>query len=397
MSHAGPITLGMTVCLMALAPSAFGQDAPAAAADVQGLPLEAWGRELRLAPEQAAALERLNTWFVDERRALAAHEGTLNRRELLQRRDRLLKELERRLGEILTPDQVVQLDLEELLLLPIPRLLATVRASGQGTFQAAFDEGPGDLTTVGTTANLQVRLSLSRPLALSLGVGGGVTSFDFDDADVLDPVDGDPFDTLLSTRASVGLTWQISRNWSAFGTVTVSTGVEEGVALEDGVVFGGFVGVSYAFTRNFSLGLGLSVNTQLEDDARIIPLPIVRLRVDLTETLRFTLGVPDGLRLTYAPFPELEVSITGGLGNALGTQDARLDDEGFAPNGVFRQSAYPVGVVLDWRPVELLRVSVEAGALVYRKLELDDERGRSLTDVRTDPTGYLSLSLTFTF
>lgn len=402
MSRATSVVPVLALCAVLIPDAARADDRPgdsvaSVTSRVQGLPLAEWREELDLTADQVRALEEVDAWFVAERDALVARGRGQGGHGLAQRYRGLRGELERRLGAALTPAQLDLVDVRALLPLDAPPVSVTIISSGLGTSRVGFDEGRGRVATAGATANAQVRLNLARPFSVTIGAGGGITAYDFDRAEALDPLEGDPFETLYSARLSLGATWQLSAGWTAFANVNASSSVEEGVALEDGLVFGGFAGASYAFSENFSLGLGVSFNTQLEDDARVIPLPIVRLRVDLTDTVRFSLGMPEGIRLTWAPLPELELALTGGLGNALSARDARLDDDGFASGGVIRQTAYPVGVVLDWRPHALLSVSVDAGVLVYRKLEIDDERGHSLTEVKTDPAGFLSIGVNLAF
>lgn len=363
------------------------------------LPIARWRTELSLSDSQAKRLIPVDDWLQLERARLRESQrgGALGFSALAERAKALKAELQTRLAQVLTLEQLEQVDLDELFPRKIPPLLFTVRGSAQTTFRSGFDEGRGDVATFGYQASVQARIALGDRVGLTLSLGGGETHFDFDDATELDPLRGDPFNRLVNGRVSLGLTWQITKRWTAFASANASAAGEQDAVFEDSITYGGAGGISYAFHKNFSLGIGFSARTRLEDDPQIIPLPIIRLRLDFTEQLRLTLGVPQGLRLTYAPLPELEFSLTGGFGGLMGIPDARLDDEGFAPEGVFRQTTIPITVVVDWRPLPILKISLEGGLIAYRKYEIDDARGHSLTEVKTDPTGYVQFSFGLTF
>lgn len=317
------------------------------------LPLDAWRRDLELSETQWQRLERLDEDLQVEWR----ERGTPERRRELR------GWLEAQLASFLTADQLARIDLAGLFAARAPSIVLSFEESLRATLAAPFDDGPGDVSTIGLGVGGELRLALAPSVALTIDVRADQTEFHFSDAVEL-ALDGEPFETLYSGRVSLGLTWQLTERWSAVVNGSISTGVEDGVDPEDGFVYGGFGAATYAFTERFALGFGVLFRTRLEDDPRVIPLPIVRLRVDFREDLWLTLGVPQGLRLTYRPVEGLEVSLTGGLSGALNAQDSRLDDRGFAPRGVFRQTTVPVAVVLEWRPLATFRIELEGGAIV---------------------------------
>lgn len=363
------------------------------------LPITQWQVELALTDEQVEQLQPIDTWYRRQRKELreAQGSGATGFRAIRERSRQLQDALRQRLAEVLTPAQLDQVDLEALFEREIPPLLISTTGRARLAFPGRFDDGGGDVTVTTYLGEVQARIALSKRVALTFGISGGAARYDFDDAVELDPLQGDPFDELYTARVSVGFSWQITRAWSAFATTYVAATGERDAEFDDSLTFGGVAGVAYAFNDNFSLGLGALVRTQLEDDPLILPLPIIRLRLDLSEAWRLTIGVPDGLRLTFAPLDELEISLGSGLTGLVTLPDARLDDEDFAPEGVFRQTQLPITLVVDWRPLPFLKLSFEGGLIVYRKYEIDDARGNSLTDVHTDPTGYVQLGLNLVF
>tara|TARA_R110002072_G_scaffold231403_2_gene388764 strand:- start:677 stop:1849 length:1173 start_codon:yes stop_codon:yes gene_type:complete len=363
------------------------------------LPVEAWRSELSLSEKSVADVQEVDRWLAEERGALRAAKeaGELGLRDLIKRQRKLQQETRARLSAVLTPEQLALVDFKAIFPSRMPALLLTFSSGVAGSLASGFDEGPGHVSTSSMRVGADARFALSDSLSLNFGVTGTATRFDFSDAFELDPQRGDPFEKLYSGQLSLGLTWQINQSWTAFATTFTAATGEQDASFRDSLTFGGFGGLSYSFNEQFSLGFGISFRTRLEDDPQIIPLPIVRLEIEFTEQLKLSLGVPQGIRLTYAPLPELEISVTGGPSGLLNLPDARLDDDGFAPNGVFRQTSIPLTLVVDWRPLPILKVSFEGGVVVYRKFEIDDARGHSLTKVKTDPTAYFQLSLSLTF
>ena len=66
---------------------------------------------------------------------------------------------------------------------------------------------------------------------------------------------------------------------------------------------------------------------------------------------------------------------------------------------MLRSRRFPFEVELTWTPFgqNALEVQATLGVFVYQRLEIDDRRGRSLTDVRTDPAVYGTLGLSWSF
>jgi hypothetical protein len=126
---------------------------------------------------------------------------------------------------------------------------------------------------------------------------------------------------------------------------------------------------------------------------------MIRLRLDLTDELRLLVGNEGAVRLVYSPVRSLELSLGVRFRGAIGTSDVRLDEHGFARDGVYRSTLIPIELGVEWRPLgrERLSVTLRGGLIAYQKLEIDDERGHSLTDVHADPAGYLSFELRWSF
>ncbi|MCA8922845.1 MAG: hypothetical protein KDD82_13610, partial [Planctomycetes bacterium] len=320
--------------------------------------------------------------------------GELEFDQLDDERARLRAELRERLARYLTPAQLERVPYPRLVEGPPPSPSAWIEGGFTWMPSAAL-RGRGRVELRQTAAEVQLSVPLTRPLTLSFGVRGASRRVDFEDAFELDPVSGDPFEQLTSGRVTVGAQLRLGPVF-AIASTNVQVALEDGASFEDAITFGGLLGVSYAFTPNFALGLGALVRSRLEENVQVIPLPLIRFNVELSAWWRLTVGAPEGVQLIFSPDPsfvaQLGIGFRGGI-----AQDVRLDDRGFAPEGVARSRRIPVQLQLRWSPLERLTLGLDAGVFLWQKVQIDDRRGNDLTEDRTEPTPFGGLSLRVSF
>jgi hypothetical protein len=116
--------------------------------------------------------------------------------------------------------------------------------------------------------------------------------------------------------------------------------------------------------------------------------PLVALRWRQTE--RFTvrtreLGVQAELVLT----PVLEVFVAG----FRSTDRFRLQDRRPLGDLSFRDRQVRVGAGFEWRLANYLRLLVEAGSIVDRRLRVHEEDQGTLLSRRGDPSGYVEATI----
>lgn len=268
--------------------------------------------------------------------------------------------------------------------------------NGQHTLDSSV-KGGGRFSSTSARGSTQVSLPLSKSLFLSFGLGGGKTSYHFEEAFMLDPILGKPVGQVISAHTSVSLSFVLTRQWSILLSVNATMTAEHGAAPTEGLTYGGLFGVSYRVSKQLQLGLGVFANTRLEAEARLLPIPLIRWSLDLSEHLTLILGLPDGVRLSYSFGKSTVISLKSGFGGALNIQDARLDDDGFAPGGVLRQTLIPISLGVEWQPLAFSLLSSELGLIAYRQFEIDDKRGRRLTEDSTAPAFFLSIGVKFRF
>ena len=101
---------------------------------------------------------------------------------------------------------------------------------------------------------------------------------------------------------SIPIFYSLTDKWKLVIVPTAQFSGEFGARFDQAMVYGGAVGVSYAFGPKVTLGLGVAGYANLEE-TRVFPFPIVKLklsdRIRLTNPFRTSPVGPAGLELSY--------------------------------------------------------------------------------------------------
>ena len=122
-----------------------------------------------------------------------------------------------------------------------------------------------DVNRFAASYSLGYGFSPSLRASLSIGYTGHDYSFD-------NKGDGDfqqGWNRVDSFRISLPVFWQAGEKWDAILVPTLRTSAESGASFDDGVNGGVIGGVSYRVSERLSLGPGLGVLSQIEDDVSI--------------------------------------------------------------------------------------------------------------------------------
>lgn len=352
--------------------------------------------ELALEEEERQRFAADVAWARAERQRLVARlrSGELDFAELGAELDGLRDALRERLAASLTPAQLAALDLDDLLRGPPDPVRVKLEARTSLMPSLPLLRG-GRVGEWASSVELGLEVPLTHTVTLTFGVEGSERVLDFHRAFELDPQEGDPFGQVHGARVSLGAQLRLGPVF-VIGSLSGQVAAEDGAKAEDALTVGGFAAVSYAFSRSFSLGLGVLVRSRIEEQVQVLPLPLIRLDLELSERWRLKLGAPDGLQLSFRAHETLVATLGIGFLGGI-AQDLRLDDEGFAPEGVARGRRIPARLELRWTPVEGVSAGLEVGVFLWQRVQIDDRRGHSLTDDRTDPAPFGALSLRLEF
>jgi len=267
----------------------------------------------------------------------------------------------------------------------------SVRARGGAVHQ--FDselKGGGSFTATRASVQVAGGYSFGPGSVVSLSLGYDYDSYDFSGQEGLGA--RDPWAGVNSIRIGLPIRWRFAEKWSAFLIPTIRSTGESGARFEKSIVGGGFTGVSYRFGDSLTIGPGIGVIAQLEDDPQLFPVIIVdwkitqRLRLETGRALGATLG--PGLALTYRITEALRFSVGGRYERFR----FRLDEDGEVPDGIGEEQSFPLFAGLSYAFRSGISLSLVGGAELSGKLRLEDASGRRITSETYDPSGFLGMT-----
>jgi len=231
--------------------------------------------------------------------------------------------------------------------------------------------------------------------SLSLALGYGYDNYDFSDSSALGGQP--PWEGVNSFRLSLPWRWKINEKWMGFISPTLRYTGEQGVDLNDALTGGGFAAFTYRYSNRLSIGPGLGILTQLEDDTQMIPILAIQWKITDTLSLQTSRGVGatlgPGLTLSWQPNSEWSLS----LGGRYEKLRFRLDDNGAASSGIGQDRSFPIFAGIEYRFNPKTRISLIGGIEVGGELRLEDERGNTITEQDHDPTGFLGIAFSARF
>jgi hypothetical protein len=236
----------------------------------------------------------------------------------------------------------------------------------------------------GVTYSPQIRRSVS------LAFGYGYDAYDFSGSSGF--VALQPWSHINSYRISMPVQWGLDEKWTLFFIPTLRSTAESGAELDDAVHGGGFAGFSYRFSDRLTLGPGIGAVTQIEDSASIFPV----LLIDWKITDRLSLKTGRGTGATLGPGLVLDWRASEKWSLSLGGRYERLrfrlDDQGFAPDGVGEDRAFPIFGGINYTHSRRFQLSLVGGIELGGKLSLDDKDGNEIVSESHDPAAFIGLA-----
>jgi hypothetical protein len=225
--------------------------------------------------------------------------------------------------------------------------------------------------------------------------------YEYSDYDIGSTPVGSVAEDALDSATVYSLTFlhmrTIDEQWTAFGGFGYQWAGTDGVSFSDGRNFRGGGGALYQHDEDLTYGLGLVISDDFDDDAFIVPVPIVTWHIDENSRLRVR-----GTRADYEY--DLEHDLTAHAILAYEFRAYRLEDEvegTLAEDGVVNDTHVLLGVGLDWKPrdADWLTVSGEIGAILGQKFEIEKKSVSTLDTVRMDDSAgfFAGLSVEMNF
>jgi hypothetical protein len=187
-----------------------------------------------------------------------------------------------------------------------------------------------------------------------------------------------PWNNIDNLRAGIFSRWAYDNAWTAIVVGSIRAYGEADADLSDALTGAMFGGASYRFSDQLSLGPGLGVVGQLDDDPRYFPIIVI----DWNITKRVNLSTGGGMAATAGPGLTLSYKASRhwnfGIAGRYDKKRFRLADRGMAPNGVGEDQSIPVVASVSYVLYSGTQISALLGLNLFGTLKVEDENGSAL-------------------
>jgi len=245
------------------------------------------------------------------------------------------------------------------------------RGGSTYNFDAGLDGG-GEFSLHRYYAEGGMAYLFRRDRMVSFSAGYGQDDYHFDG------VAAEPWNNIENIRAGIFCRWAFDNEWTSFMAGSVRAFGETGVQMSDALTGAIFGGASYRFSDRLSLGPGLGVVGQLDDQPLVFPIIVV----DWNITEKLSLSTGGGLAATAGPGLSLSYKMTKhwnvGLVGRYENKRFRLTDDSVAPDGVGEDRNIPVLGTLSYVLYPGTEISGLLGMNLNGRLRAEDKNGAVL-------------------
>ncbi|MDP6541783.1 MAG: hypothetical protein QF444_00520 [Phycisphaerales bacterium] len=201
----------------------------------------------------------------------------------------------------------------------------------------------------------------------------------------------DPWDLVTTVDLALQWTHQLDNKTQIFGGPIIKWSGDSDAQQSESDVFGGMVGFAHVFSDTFVLGAGVGVIESLEDDSRLFPILVLDWKINdalkLTSDITTRYGSRIGAELVWNPRDDW----TLGAGISYDYTRFRLDDAGYAPDGVGEATSLPIHLRATFHSSASVDITVLAGFVFSGELSVFDSSGTTLQTESYDPSGAIGL------
>ena len=266
----------------------------------------------------------------------------------------------------------------------------TVGGNAGYAFDTDFRNDGGSLSVFRTGGSATMTHTFTPGNDLSVTFDGEYDHYFFRNFEAIPGDDGsDALDVYQFDLRPI-FTHQFTPELSAFGGLTITASGESEAHVDDALAYGGFAGVTYRFSPTLSVGVGVGVTTQLEDNPYVFPL--VTLDWQITPDLALT-SQGTGVRLAYRLNETWTV-----FGQArYDYRQFRFAGDEIVSDGVLTDESVPITVGVTCRPIDRLSITGEIGAIAYRRLEIDSSSGHQINADEAEPAVFAGVQVEYSF
>jgi hypothetical protein len=262
-------------------------------------------------------------------------------------------------------------------------------------FNTDIDNNNGNFTSDRFFVQPGIMYTPDHTRSYSLVIGYGYDGYDFTGENGFAALQ--PWDDIQSFRLSTPIRFTKGQNWSFFIAPTLRVTGENGADINDSLTGGGFAGFAYKPNKRLTIGPGIGIISQIEDDASIFPVLIINWKV--TDSLSLETG--RGLGATMGPGISLIWRLTEQwhvtLGGRYEKLRFRLDEKAETPSGIGQDKSIPVFGAITYNFNMSSRVSLTGGLEMAGELQLEDQEGNVLLKQDYENAPFLGFSFYWGF
>ena len=282
--------------------------------------------------------------------------------------------------------------------LPLPG--SDLRFSLSAGYQFIFETDVKPIGTVDidrTGLELKGRTTIARDFRLEMNFRFMFSNYDFNNAVVLDPINGDPWDDIQTILLDGRIEWWMTNDIAMIFGPFLMFSRESSAEWNDAFTGGGFVGFMFISSRNLVWGGGLGISTQICDSLLVYPIIILDWKINDQLKLSSVAG-PVGLAYTGLELIwDVGHGFEAGFGFRYEYRRFRLGPTGFAPNGAGEDTSWPLWARISYSFNEHVEIDLYGGLVAGGRFKVDDFNGRPLTREDYDITPTLALGVRVNF
>ncbi len=207
----------------------------------------------------------------------------------------------------------------------------------------------------------------------------------------------DPWDLVTTMDLALQWTHQLEEKTQIFGGPIVKWSGDSGAEQSESDVFGGMIGFTHVYSDTLVVGGGVGIIEALEDDDRFFPIIVLDWtlsdEVKLTSDITTRYGSRIGVELVWKPRDDWSL----GAGISHDYSRFRLDDSGYAPDGVGEATSLPIHIRATYHPSPNVSITLLGGVVFGGELSLYDSAGVTLQTENYDSAGAIGILARITF
>jgi hypothetical protein len=252
-------------------------------------------------------------------------------------------------------------------------------------FSSDIDSG-GSFSITRFKVGALVPVRLNDDLVLATSLRYGLDAYDFNSTPA-------PWDTINTLTAASILSWRVNETWTAYGGGFVKVSAESGADWGDGTTGGGLVGFNYKVDDDLSLGAGLAVVGQIEEDAKVLPL--ITAKWNYADYWRLDVGLTDVATLGYGAKLNwmFDKDVEFGLGAQFHRSRFRIE----TANDVGQEQATTIYIDGTWHATPKVDLNAYIGIAAGGQLRVDNSSGSKLFESNYDTTPIIGVDASVKF